>query len=137
MASSTPFGPITSSRGAADTTAGRIYFSTPSAQIRMPLTGPFLFPPYFCSHYSTTGVKYKGSSAEGSRGGRERRRTAGRQPAEKLSAGVKSNRRRHIYPGQAQVPKFSKKNPKIVAQCRKYPIPNFNTLPKQYLLLIH
>ena len=37
MASSTPSGPITSSRGAADTTAGRIYFSTPSAQVRVPV----------------------------------------------------------------------------------------------------
>ena len=43
MASSTPSAPITSSRGAADTTAGRIYFSTPSAQVRVPV-GDFVFP---------------------------------------------------------------------------------------------
>ena len=44
MASSTPSAPINSSRGAADTTAGRIYFSTPSAQVRVPV-GDLVFPP--------------------------------------------------------------------------------------------
>ena len=37
--------PFCGSRGAAVTTAGRIYFSTPSAQVRIPLTGPLLSPP--------------------------------------------------------------------------------------------
>ena len=46
MASSTPSAPIISSRGAADdTTAGRIYFSTPSAQVRVPV-GDLVFPPF-------------------------------------------------------------------------------------------
>ena len=54
MASSTA--PITSSRGAADTTAGRIYFSTPSALFRVPV-GDLVFPPHFCSQYTTTGGK--------------------------------------------------------------------------------
>ena len=44
MASSTPSAPITSSRGAADTTAGRIYFSTPTAQVRVPVED-LVFPP--------------------------------------------------------------------------------------------
>ena len=44
MASSAPSAPINSSRGAADTTAGRIYFSTPSAQARVPV-GDLVFPP--------------------------------------------------------------------------------------------
>ena len=43
MASSTPSAPINSCRGAADTTAGRIYFSTPSAQVRVPV-GDLVFP---------------------------------------------------------------------------------------------
>ena len=51
-----PSPPITSSRGAADTTAGRIYFSTPSAQVGIPV-GDLVSPPppHLCSHY-TTGV---------------------------------------------------------------------------------
>ena len=48
--------------------------------------------------------------------------------AEKLSGGEKSIRRRNNYPERAQVPKNPKKNPKIVAQCRKYPTPNLKTL---------
>ena len=44
MASSTPSAPINSSRGTADTSAGRIYFSTPSAQVRVPV-GDLVFPP--------------------------------------------------------------------------------------------
>ena len=68
MASSTPSAPITSSRSAADTTAGRIYFYTPSAQCRIPLTGPHLPPPpHFCSHYTTWGKNYKGGTADGRR----------------------------------------------------------------------
>ena len=42
MASSTA--PITSSRDTPDTTASRIYFSTPSAQVRVPV-GDLVFPP--------------------------------------------------------------------------------------------
>ena len=102
MASGTPSAPINSSRGAADTTAGRIYFSTLSARHRIPLTGPHLPPPHFCSHHATRGKLSRG--------------------------GVKFIRRRKNYPGRAQVTKNSKKNPKIVAQCRKYPIPNLYTL---------
>ena len=47
-----PGPPATSSRGAADTTAGRIYFSTPSAHVRVPV-GDLVSPPHFCSHYTT------------------------------------------------------------------------------------
>ena len=43
MASSTA--PITSSRGAADTTADRIYFSTLSAQVRIPVGDLVFFDP--------------------------------------------------------------------------------------------
>ena len=54
-----------------------------------------------------------------------------RQAAEKLSrGGVKTIRRRNNYPGRAEVPKNSKKNPKIVAQYRKYPIPYVYTLSR-------
>ena len=106
MASSTPSAPINSSRGAADTTAGRIYFSTPSAQVRVPVadlvTPPP--PPPTSAHTILLGGK--------------------------LSGGVKTIRRRNNYPGRAQVPKNSKKNPKFVAQCRKYPIPYLYTLSR-------
>ena len=56
MASSTPSAPNISAPGAADTTAGRIYFSTPSAQVRVPV-GDLVFPPppQLCSHYTTEG----------------------------------------------------------------------------------
>ena len=57
MTSSTPSAPINDTRGAADTTAGRIYFSTPSAQVRVPV-GDLVFPPYLCSHYTTWGKIY-------------------------------------------------------------------------------
>ena len=40
---------------AADTTAGRIYFSTPSAQVRVPVGDLVFPPPHFCSHYTTNG----------------------------------------------------------------------------------
>ena len=132
MASSTA--PITSSRGAADTTAGRIYFSTPSAQVRVPV-GDLVFPPPTSAHTILLGGNYKGASAEGSRGNRERKCTAGRQTAEKLSrGGVKIIRRRNNYPGRARVDQNSKKKnlkvPKTVAQCRKYPIPYLYTLSR-------
>ena len=111
MASSTASARITSSRGAADTTAGRIYFSAPSAQVRVPV-GDLVFPtpppPHFCSHYTTRG---------------------------KLSfSGKITPRRRKNYPAAeylsragAGAQKFGK-NPKIVAQCRKNTIPNLYTL---------
>ena len=54
-----------------------------------------------------------------------------RQAAEKLSrGGVKTIRWRNNYPARAEVPKNSKKNPKIVAQYRKYPIPYVYTLSR-------
>ena len=113
MASSTPSAPITSSRGAADTTTGRIYFSTPSAQVRVPV-GDLVFPPPppNSAHTILLGENYPA--------------------AEKLSrGGVKTIRRRNIYPGRAQVGQnFEKKLtvPKTVAQCRKYPILYLYTL---------
>ena len=55
MASSTPSAPNNSSHGAADTTAGRIYFSTPSAQVRVPVGDLVFPPPHLCSHYTTRG----------------------------------------------------------------------------------
>ena len=54
MASSTPSAPINSSRGAADTTAGRIYFSTPFAQVRFPVGDLVLFPPLILTLYYWT-----------------------------------------------------------------------------------
>ena len=111
MASSTPSAPINSSRGAADTTADLIYFSTPSAQVRVPV-GVLVFPtPNFCSHLL---------------------------PGGKLFGGGKiTPRRRRNYPAAellsragAGGPKFRKKFtvPKTVAQCPKYPIPYLYTL---------
>ena len=49
---------ITSSRGAADTTAGGICFSTPSAQVRIPV-GDLVFHhpvPHLCSHYTSVKI---------------------------------------------------------------------------------
>ena len=90
MASGTA--PTTSSRGAADTTAGRIYFSTPSAQVRVPV-GDLVFPPHFCSHYTTRGKIIRERQRKGAAGDRECQRTAGRQAAEKIIP-----RRRKNYP---------------------------------------
>ena len=70
MASSTPSAPITSSRGAADTTAGRIYFSTPSAQVRVPV-GDLVSPPHFYSHYTTWGKIIRERLRKGAVGVRE------------------------------------------------------------------
>ena len=91
---------------------------TPSAQFRIPLTGPLPSPPplNFCSHHTFCGKNYP--------------------VAEKLSdGGVKNMQRRNIYPGRARVDQklefFFRKNlkvPKIVAQCRKHSIPYLNTL---------
>ena len=92
MASSTPSAPINSSRGAADTTTGRIYFSTPSAQVRVPV-GDVVFPP---PQLMLT-LYYLG---------------------EKLSGGLKIMRWWTIYTGRAQVAqKFEKKSEK----CRAVP----------------
>ena len=56
MASSTPSAPSTSSRGAAETTAGRIYFSTQSAKVRVPV-GDLVFPPPTYAHTILLGGK--------------------------------------------------------------------------------
>ena len=92
MAPSTPSAPINSSRGAADTTAGRIYFSTPSAQVRIPVGDLVFFdPPLLLTLYYYWGKNIP--------------------VAEKLSGGGKIIRRRNKYPGQAQVgQKFEKKS---------------------------
>ena len=60
MASSTPSAPINSSRGAVDTAAGRIDFSTPSAQVRIPLTCPLLSPPPTSDHTILLGGNLSG-----------------------------------------------------------------------------
>ena len=102
MASSTPSARITSYRGAADTTAGRIYFSTPSAQVRVPV-GDLVSPPPTSAHTILQGENYPS--------------------AEKLSRGaVKTIRRRNIYPGRAQVPKNSEKS----ENCRTVPKKHFS-----------
>ena len=117
MASGTPSAPITSSRGAADTTAGLIYFYTPSAQVRIPLTGPHLPSPLLLTLYYL-GENYKGASADG------RRR-------KKLSIGGKIMRRLNNYSGWPRVEeKLEKKNPKTVAQCRKDNYPYLHTLSR-------
>ena len=119
MASSTPSAPINSSRGAADTTAGRIYFSTPSAQVQVPV-GDLISPPPLILTLYYLGKKYPA--------------------AEKLSSGLKFVRRRNNYPGPVQVgQKFEKKIPKlshsaentlfpILIPCEAIPYPY--TLPK-------
>ena len=71
MASSTPSAPINNLPGAADTTAGRIYFPTPSAQVRVPV-GDLVFPlPRFCSHYTTRGKIKRERQRKGAAGVRE------------------------------------------------------------------
>ena len=85
MASSTPSAPITSFRGAADTTAGRIYFSTPSAQVQIPLTGPHLSPPHFCSHHTTEGKNMRWRPKKLSGGGTTIRAGAGGTKTRKKS----------------------------------------------------
>ena len=91
MASSTPSEPINSSRGTADTTAGRIYFSTPSAQVRIPVGGLVFFdPPLLLTLYYYGGKSFPA--------------------AENLSGGGKIIRWRNNYPGRARVDqKFEKK----------------------------
>ena len=86
MASSTPSAPINSSRHAADTTAGRIYIFTPSAQVRIPVRDLVFFdPPLLLTLY----YHMENNPA-----------------AEKLSrGGLKTILRRNNYPGRAQVPK--------------------------------
>ena len=111
MYSSTPSRPITSSRGAADTTAGRIYFSIPSAQVRVPVGDLVFFDPHLCSHYTTRGKVI-------------------RERQQKGAAGVREEGGAIIIPGGRRWPKIRKKNPKIVEQCRKYPIPYLYTLSR-------
>ena len=83
-------------------------------------------PPPTYAHTILLGGNYKGASAEGSRGGRERRCTAGRQTAEKLSrGGVKIIRRRINYPGRARVDQNSKKK---ISKCLKLSHSAENTL---------
>ena len=100
MASSTA--PITSSRGAADTTAGRIYFSTPSAHVRIPLTGPHLPPPPTSAHTILLGGIFI-----------PRRKN--------ISLGVKNMRRRNIYPGRSWVDQKFEKKPQSAQNCRTLP----------------
>ena len=85
---------------------------TPSPQVRIPV-GDLGFPPppTNCSYYTTWGKK--------------------------CSGGVKITRRRKNYPAAeylsragADGPKIWKKNPKVVAQCRKYPNPYLYTLSR-------
>ena len=111
MGSSTPSAPINSSRGAADTTAGRIYISNPSVEVRVPV-GDLVSPPQSCSHYTTWGKIYP--------------------VAEKVSGGLKIMRRRNNYPGRSQVgPKIEKKSqncctvPKIPHSKSSYIEPNY------------
>ena len=119
MASSTPSAPINSSRGAADTTAGQIYFSTPSAQVRIPLTGPLLPPPPTSAHT----ILLKGKFIW-------RRK--------KLSGGGKIMRRRNNYPGRERVgQKFEKKCPKLLHSAENtlfYILIHCETIPYPYTL---
>ena len=117
----------------------------PSAQVRIPVANLVLLsPPHLCSHYTTWG-KISGGGVKIMR----------RQNIYKEAVGV-----REVGGGRGWA-KRSKliflKNftvPKIVAKCRKYPIPYLNTLrdllcskpnaivyvntlPKLYSILIH
>ena len=91
---------------------------TPSAQVRIPV-GDLIYPPHFCSHYTTLGKNYPA--------------------AEETSVGVKINRRRHTYPGRPQVgkkfKKFSSKISHTAENCRTVPkIPYLNTLREPFLI---
>ena len=94
---------------------------TPSAQVRIPLTGPLLPPPQFCSHYTTWGKNIrerqrKGPEAVGSanvrQGGRRRK---------KLYGGETIIRRRNNYPGGRGWTKTSEKNSHSAENCRTVP----------------
>ena len=118
MASSTPSELIISSRGAADTTTGRIYFSTPSAQVRVAL-GDLVVPPPPPPHTSAHTILLGGKLSGG---------------------GVKTIRRRNNYPGWAQVGQKFEKNSK----CPKLSHSAENTLfhifihwAKLYPIFIH
>ena len=91
-ASSTPSAPINSSRGAADTTAGLIYFSTPFEQVRVSV-GDLVPPPLMLT------LHYLG---------------------EKLSC-VNNVRRRNNYPGRARVGQKVEKKPHGAQHCHKVP----------------
>ena len=117
MASSTSSLPNNSSRGAADATAGRIYFSTLSAHVRVPvgdLEFPTPPPPLLLTLY------YLGENYPA---------------AEKIFGGRIIIRRRNNYPGGRGWVKNLKKNicrtvSKTVTQCRNYPIPYLYTLSR-------
>ena len=126
MASDTPSAPFNSFPGAADTTDGRIYFSTPSAQVRAPYETSSFPPPHFCSHYTTRGKIIREWQRKGAAGVRE------------AGGGKIIPRQRKNYPAAEYLsragaggPKVRKKNLKLhqtVAQCRKHPIPYLYTL---------
>ena len=127
MASSTPFTPNISSRGAADTTAGRTYFSTPSAQVRVPV-GDLVSPhPHFRSHYTTWGKTIRERQWKGAEGVWEAGCGKVIRRRKNLSGGGIIIRWRNNYPGRRRWAKKSKKDPKTVAQCRKYPNPYLYT----------
>ena len=116
MATSTPSAPINSSRGAADTTAGRIYFSTPSAQVRVPV-GDLVFPPPppTSAHTILLGGKIS-------------------------AGGVKTVRRRNNYPGRAQVGQKFEKNsqcPKLLHRAETTLLHIFIHWAKLYPIFIH
>ena len=112
MASSTPSAPNNSSRGAAGRTTGRIYVSTPSAQVRVPV-GDLLLPrppPLMLTLY------YLGKNYPA---------------AKKISrGGVKFIRRRNNYPGRKQVPKNSRKIRKLSHSADKSLFHYFCTLSR-------
>ena len=116
MASSTPSAPIISSRGAADRTPGRNCFSTPSAQVRVPVGDLLLPPPPLMLTLYYLGKNYPA--------------------AKKLSrGGVKFIRWRNNYPGWAQVPKNSKKIRKLSHSAEKSLLQYFCTLSRTVLYL--
>ena len=128
MASSTV--PINSSRGTADTTAGRIYFSTPSPQVRVPVGDLISPPPHFCSHYTTKGKIIRERQRKGAAGVREAAGGKSIPRRRKNYKGASADGRwRNNYSGRAQVPKKLKKNcrtvPKIPYSISLYIEPNY------------
>ena len=117
MASSTA--PITISRGATDMTGCRIYFSTPSAQVRVPV-GDLVFPPPPTSAHTILLLREKFSG-----GGRIFRWRKNYPAREKLSGGG------IIIPGGRRCPKIRKKSencrtvPKISHSKSLYIEPNY------------
>ena len=109
MASSTSSAPITSSRGAADTTTGQIYFSTPSAQVRVPVGDLGCPPPPTYAHTILLGWKII------------RRR-------KNLSGGVKNYPGQNIYKGASADGKAGADGTKIRKKIRKLSDSAENTL---------